>query len=246
MTHELTDLLVLALKRDSGPSAVGGWRVVAASGREVRMSVTLEATLSAGRYLLLPLSLRPRSGRHAAPLPYVLRVGSAKPLLCEATAASSNDVRAGLAGYLRMSGERHAAFDGMVMYSLHDAAGWLSYAENTTAMMRFTLTLDHEGSFNVLPSRGGLCSFDVLPPGRGQLLQALSIASNEDGSRMQCRTQFQADMTSSETHSPDAGSIHLPIPLKKTSAGPLGGLGIDGGFDGGLNEMLQRLGVRFI
>ena len=99
-THEFTDLLVLAMQKDSGPSAVGGWRVVAASRRELRMSVTLEATLSAGHYMILPLSLRPRTGRHAAPLPYVLRIGSAKPLICEATAATATDVQAGLAGYI--------------------------------------------------------------------------------------------------------------------------------------------------
>lgn len=238
-THEFTDLLVLAMQKDSGPSAVGGWRVVAASRRELRMSVTLEATLSAGHYMILPLSLRPRTGRHAAPLPYVLRIGSAKPLICEATAATATDVQAGLAGYIRSNGKRHAAFDGMCTYSLHDAAGWLTYAENTSSMMRFTLTLDHENSFNVLPSRGSLCTYDVLPPGRGQVLQVLSIASHEDGCRMQCRTQFRADMTSSETHSPDCGSIHRTITLKTNGAGLNVGMGEIG-------EMLSRLGVRFI
>ena len=215
-----------------------------ASPREVRPCVTLEATLTQGRYLVLPLSLRPRSGRHAKPLPYVLRIGSAKPILCEATAASGDDVRACLAAYCRRAGEYHFAFDGMATYAVHDSAGWLTFAENTTSMMRFSINLDHEGSFNVLPSRGSLSTYDVLLPGQGMLLQALSIALNEDGSRMQCKFQFRSDMTSAEVHSPDAHSIHLPIQIVRRSGG--GNFYSTGGMEIGLHDLLSQLGVRFI
>merc|ERR1719152_589471 len=104
---------------------------------------------------------------------------------------------------------------------MHDAAGWLSYAENTHAFARFTVNLVHDGSFNVLPSRGGLTTYDVLLPGRGMLLQALSVGGAEDGSRMHSETRFTSDMISSEMHSPANGGIHAATPLARApSSGP--------------------------
>ena len=154
-SHEMADLLVLVLQRDAA-STSGGWRLVASSERQLRASVTCETLLSAGTYLVLPLSLRPRTHIGSPPVDYVLRVGSAKPLLLEATAASGADVRSAVAAYVKTEGRRHRAFDAMHLYTVHDHAGWLTYAENTHGYARLTVELSHEGSFNVLPSRGAL------------------------------------------------------------------------------------------
>ena len=102
-------------------------------------------------------------------------------------------------------------------------------------MMAFSVRLDHDSSFNVLPSRGSLATYDVLPPGHGQLLQCLSIAGAEDGSRMAASTRFQADMVSPAFHSPEVGeSIHATVAIAgarqqamRANVGNfLGGLGI--------------------
>ena len=236
-THEMSDLLVLVLQRSASSSmGVAGWKVVACSERQLRASVTCEALLSAGQYLVLPLSLRPRTHRGSPDLNYVLRVGSAKPLLLEATAATGEDVRSAVAAYVKFKGKRHRAFDGMALFSCQDDSGWLSYAENAHGLARFTVDLSHDGSFNVLPSRGTLQTFDVLPPNTGQLLQALSLGGVEDGSRMQSSTKFQMDVLSQELHSPDAHGIHAATPLQRT-----GGVGAVN-----ITDLLSRLGGRFI
>jgi len=194
--------------------------------------------------LVLPLSLRPRSPRGSSPpLRYVLRIGSAKPLLCEAAVATGEEVRTAIAAYVKSKGTRHRAFESMAQWSVHDQAGWLTYVENSHSFARFTVNLSHDGSFNVLPSRGSLVTYDVVPPGHGQLVQALSIGGAEDGSRMHSETSFTMDMLSVEAHSPAASGIHAPTPLR-----PAGGTGAAaaGGPNLGLVDMLERLGVRFM
>jgi len=244
-THEPSDLLVLVLQRHAtGRGSVGGLKVFACSDRQLRPSVTCEAMLPAGHYLVVPLSLRPRTHRGSPPLRYVLRIGSAKPLLCEATCANGDEVRSAIAAYAISRGERHHAFDGMAIYSHHDGAGWLTYAENRHGFMRFSVNLNHDGSFNVLPSRGSLTTYDVLCPGRGQLLQVLSIGGAEDGSRMRSESKFTSDMISQEMHSPTTGGIHSATPLQRQDGDAYAeGAGLRGG---GLADLLSSLGVRFI
>ena len=238
-SHEMTDLLVLILKRDDGEGpCVGGLRVVECSDRQLRASVTCETILPVGRYIVMPLSLRPRVHRGSPHLEYVLRIGSAKPLLCEAAYMSGDEVRSALAAYVLSRGECHRAFDRMAVYSMHDPAGWLTYAENRHAMAKFTIELQHDGSFNVLPSRGSLTTYDVLMPGRGMLLQMLTIGGAEDGARMVSNTKFTCDMLSQEMHSPLAAGIHAATPLKRQSG--------DDAIPLGLSELLSGLGVRFM
>ena len=62
---------------------------------------------------MLPLSLRPSSVR--ALLRVVLRVGSARPLLCEGVSVPLADAAAALGAYARR-GEARRAFDGCYMY----------------------------------------------------------------------------------------------------------------------------------
>jgi len=256
LTHELADLLVLVARREGGAGApeganggggsaeyIGGLRVIASSDRSQKASVTCEAVLTEGRYLVLPLSLRPRSQRDGPSLSYVLRIGSAKPLLCDPKCVTAVEVRAALASYVRRWGQCHTAFDGMRMYTCTDGAGWLTYAENTSAFARFGIRLDYSGSFNVLASRSSLSTYDVLPPGHGQLLQALTIGVTDEGARMRSSTNFSSDMMSVEAHSPELaeGSMHLPLSLRRGASSRLPYQHADG-----LSEMLNRLGVRFI
>ena len=96
---------------------------------------------------MLPLSLRPSSV--AGPLRVVLRVGSARPLLCEEASVPLADGAAALGAYARR-GEARRAFDGCYMYTLADGCGFLVYAENTSRMQSFTLELDFAGCFHLL------------------------------------------------------------------------------------------------
>lgn len=259
ITHELADLLVLVARREGAAGAssggangggggaeyIGGLRVIAASDRSLKASVTCEALLTEGRYLVLPLSLRPRSQRDGPNLSYVLRIGSAKPILCDPTCVTAAEMRASLASYIRRWGQCHTAFDGMRMYTCTDGAGWLTYAENTSTFARFGVRLDYSGSFNVLASRSSLSTYDVLPPGHGQLLQALSIGVTDEGARMRSSTNFSSGMMSVEAHSPELteGSMHSPLSLRRGAASH-SPYQHAGGHN--LSEMLNRLGVRFI
>lgn len=120
--------------------------------------VTCDTLLSAGRYVVVPVSLRPRSNDASSGrgLEYVLRIGSAKPLLCEASLVSEAEYAASIAAYVKQAGKPHHPFSSMVVYTRHDGAGWLTYAENRSRMQSFSVQLDQSGSFNVLTSRGSL------------------------------------------------------------------------------------------
>ena len=239
-SHQLADLLVLVLARDTG----GGLRLVECSDRQLRHCVTCEVLLPAGRYLVLPLSLRPRTGSHSASLDYVVRIGSAKPLLCEPALVGDGEAVAALAAYVKAAGKPHRAFDGMTVFSRADGAGWLSYAENRSRMGHFTVQLDQSSSFNVLPSRGSLTTYDVLPPGCGQLLQVLTHGFADDGSRMAASMQFSASPGSAEAHSPavDHGGMHGLIELTGGGGGRAGGAPPTAG----LADLLQSMGFRFL
>jgi len=214
-------------------------RLVACSDRQMRPCVTCEGTLSAGKYLLLPISLRPRPADQ--PLSYVVRVGSAKPLLCEPTFVADAQVSAALAAYVKSGGKPHSPFEAMVLYTKHDGAGWLSYAENRSTLGAFTVELNQEGSFNVLPSRGSLASFDILRPQRGQLLQVLTRGFDDDGYSMSSSMQFHMSALSlgDESHSPSIeGGVHAPMALSGGAA--------PSGREQGIHDMLQRLGFSFL
>ena len=80
--------------------------------------------------------------------------------------------------------------------------------------------------------------YDVLPPGHGQLLQALSIAGAEDGSRMRASTRFQSDVVSPSFHSPEVdGTIHAPDAIAGARQQAVGG---------NISDFLSGLGVRFM
>ena len=250
---QMADLLILVLQRGAsggdGASglSVAGMRLVAASERKLHACVTCDAQLSAGSYYILPLSLRPREGASAFKLglDYVVRVGSAKPLLLEPTYLSDAEIAAALGSYVKGGGKWHRAFEDMGIYSRHDGAGWLSYAENISARMSFRVELDESDSFNVLPSRGSLNTMDILPPGKGQLLQVLTHGFADDGSRMSSKMRFQADYRSAELHSPDTeGSIFDSVQLRASSSRPQGYA--VRGIDDGLADMLRTMGFRYL
>ena len=96
---------------------------------------------------------------------------------------------------------------------LNDGCGLVVFAENKTSMGRFTVQLDCNGSFNLLPSRTSLATYDVLPAGTSQLLQVLTQAVRDDGSMMRCQSQYTTDLMSAEVHSPElalSGAAHHP------------------------------------
>ncbi len=71
-------------------------------------------------------------------------------------------------------GTRHRAFEGMDLFSLADGCGWVFYAENRSALLRFNVGAEFTESFNLLASRRSLSTIDVVPPRCGQVLQVRS------------------------------------------------------------------------
>ena len=107
-----------------------------------------------------------------------------------------------------------------------------------TRVAGFTVQLDLSSSFNCLSSRGALQSYDVLPPGHAQLLHALSLVSEGDGSRMAYETQFRSDVTSPEVHSPEVRGLHRPQPLERRERENRAAVPV--------SQLMQMLGMRFI
>ncbi|KAL1520041.1 hypothetical protein AB1Y20_023518 [Prymnesium parvum] len=157
-------------------------KLLSCSERSNRGAVNCQALLSKGSYLMLPISLRPSSKpplavasrdapEQAAERNVVVRVGSAKPMKCDAAQVTLRDGLAALAAYCRR-GQRRDVFDGMSIYTLQDGQGQLTFVENRAAGgATLTIALDNAGSTNVSPTRGALQTVDVLSNGCGQLVQ---------------------------------------------------------------------------
>ena len=131
-----------------------------------------------------------------------VRLGSAKPLFCDAVELPVIEATAALGAYTRR-GERRDAFDGMSVYTLQDGHGVLSYAENISPLaskLSFHVKLDHTGSRNARPSRGELKSTDVVTPMHGQLLQVLNVA-HRGGGGTRCAVQC---------NTPDSSALQKP------------------------------------
>ena len=156
----------------------------------------------------------------------MLRAGSAKPLLCERVTVAAEAAAAALCAYVRRGGECQEPLPGCRIRTLKDGAGWLTVAENGGAPMGMTVSLDFDGSFNLLPSLGSLQTYDTLPPGRTQLLQALTFSSEADGCLMRLASRFSAQLFSAEAHSPDvADALHRPVGGGSGTSGALDALG---------------------
>lgn len=213
---------VFAGERTAGLSP----RLVACSDRLMREEVTCEALLPPGSYLLLPISLRPGHSTLGWPQT-VVRIGSARPLLCDEVDVPDIQVATAVGAYARR-GARHRAFDGagMELYTLQDGCGWLLYAENRSRTLRFSVGADLSDSFNLLASRGSLVTQDAVPPRSGQLLQVLSMCGHE-ACMMRSRTHFQqGQLVGLEVHTPCIESeVHRPAGLLGVSEGGDSGSG---------------------
>jgi len=215
------ELMLLLLRR--GDAGRGGHetslRPLSCSERSAAAAINCEAVLSAGVYCLLPLSLQPAAW---AP-PLVLRLGSSRPLTCDAIELSALEAAAALGAYARR-GERQDAFDGMRVYTLQDEMGLITYAENGTpsaSRRGFQVQLDYSGSRNVKASRAGPRSSDVIQPMRGQLLQVLSADSaGAEGSQMRCAMQCATFINAADSHKPEVGGCyaHAPFPLSSVDS----------------------------
>ena len=98
--------------------------------------------LTPGRYLVLPVSLRPAAFDAAISRDYVVRVGSAKPLLCGAVHMNAREVATAVGQHIKKHGTRRHAFDGQALFTLQDGCGWLFFAENNSRMSREPATVD--------------------------------------------------------------------------------------------------------
>jgi calpain-15 len=203
-------------KPTPGGPAVFSPRLVACSERLMREEVTFEALLPPGSYMLMPISLRPGHSTLGWPQT-VVRIGSARPLLCDEADVPDAQVAAAVGAYARR-GARHRAFEGagMDLYTLQDGCGWLLYAENRSRSLRFSVGADLADSFNLLASRGSLVTQDAVPPRSGQLLQVLSMCGHE-ACMMRSRTHFQQGQVVGvvEVHTPPIRSeVHRPVKLQ--------------------------------
>ena len=66
-----------------------------------------------------------------------------------------------------------------MLTSLQDGAGLISYAENRSKGLGFSVEIDHADSNNASPSRGTACTADTLLPMHGQLVQVRIRISNQ-------------------------------------------------------------------
>ena len=81
-----------------------------------------------------------------------------------------------------------------------------------------------------------------IGPGQGQVLQSLTRAVSDDGCSMRSNMKFRSDIYSQRMQSPEVrGGIHQPFALRRRGGGESAQAS-----DGGLAEMLSRMGMRFL
>jgi len=205
-------------------------RLIACSERLAATAVSSEALLSPGSYIVLPLTLRSASWRGAdggkgggrdggkgegrgsgtgggssASGSLVLRIGAAKPVVCDLEALPALDAAAAIGAYVRL-GQRRDVADRLRLFTMQDSCGQLTYVENCAAVgsgVSFKVQLDHRGSVNVNPSRGDMQCADVLPPMRGQLLQIAHIGPGEGMAQIRTQLQCWAEDSAAEAHAPE-------------------------------------------
>ena len=208
--------------KGEGAKGEGASRLLSCSERQRTASVNAETILTVGRYVALPLSLEPGAVNGGAlgagaftgsdGLPFVLRIGSVKPLLCAPAPLPPAAARAALVSYIKQ-GDQSEPFPGMYMYNLQDGCGFLVLAENASGSNAMSVQLDHSECVNLIPSRGSLTTYDTLPPKHVQILQVLSRAAEAD-CVMLVSANFRSEpwMGGESLHSPGVveGGVHDP------------------------------------
>jgi calpain-15 len=220
------DLCVVIFRTSSGGAPQIG-KLVQHSKRQVRGFVGCHSMLEPGCYLVVCLAFNHwHTGIESAYPEYVLALHSSKRILAEQLSSSYHLLADSIISLTVAKGQRHEGREGMTAYYLTKGwAGLVVMVENRHSDRWIQVRCDCQESYNVVSTRGELCTVDTVPPLHRQVIIVLTQLEGSGGfsiaHRLTHRVALQAGLHDwgplGQEHIPKLDhtldGLHAPRPL---------------------------------
>jgi len=207
------DLCVVVFRTSSqGPPRIG--RVLEHSKRQVRGFVGCHAMLEPGCYLVICLAFNHWHTGAVASAQYpefVLALHSSKRLLVEQLNSSYHLLADAIINLTLAKGQRHEGREGMTAYYLTKGwAGLVVMIENRHQDRWVQVKCDCQESYNVVSTRGELCTVDAVPPLHRQVIIVLTQLEGSGGFSIAHRLTRRLSLHSGLHDWGPPGTHHIP------------------------------------
>jgi len=178
------DLCIVIFRTSSSTSPKIG-KLVRHSKRQVRGFVGFHAMLEPGCYLVICMAFNHwhTSVSVTSTFPdYVLALHSSKKMLVEQLSSSYHLLADAIINLTLAKGQRHEGREGMTAYYLTKGwAGLVVMVENRHSDRWIQVRCDCQESYNVVSTRGELCTVDSVPPLHRQVIIVLTQLEGSGG-----------------------------------------------------------------
>jgi len=177
--------LCIVIFRTSSSSKPRIGKLIKHSKRQVRGFVGCHAMLEPGYYLVICMGFNHwhSLGQHEAKHPeYVLAIHSSKKVLVEHLSSSYHLLADAIINLTLARGQRHEGREGMTAFYLTKGwAGLVVMVENRHPDRWIQVRCDCQESYNVVSTRGELCTVDSIPPLHRQVIIVLTQLEGTGG-----------------------------------------------------------------
>jgi len=208
------DLCVVIFRTSSGGAPQIG-KLVQHSKRQVRGFVGCHAMLEPGCYLVVCLAFNhwhTGLGSDPGAYPdYLLALHSSKRLLAEQLSSSYHLLADSIISLTVARGQRHEGREGMTAYYLTKGwAGLVVMVENRHCDRWIQVRCDCQESYNVVSTRGELCTVDTVPPLHRQVIIVLTQLEGSGGFSIAHRLTHRVALQPGLHDWAPQGTEHLP------------------------------------
>jgi len=208
------DLCVVIFRTSSGGAPQIG-KLVQHSKRQVRGFVGCHAMLEPGCYLVVCLAFNHwHTGLGSDPglyPDYILALHSSKRLLAEQLSSSYHLLADSIISLTVARGQRHEGREGMTAYYLTKGwAGLVVMVENRHCDRWIQVRCDCQESYNVVSTRGELCTVDTVPPLHRQVIIVLTQLEGSGGFSIAHRLTHRVALQPGLHDWAPPGTEHLP------------------------------------
>jgi len=207
------DLCVVVFRTSSDGSCPQLGKVIEHSKRQVRGFVGCHAMLEPGCYLVVCLAFNHwHTGMSESQYPeYVLALHSSKRLLIEQLNSSNHLLADAIINLTLAKGQRHEGREGMTAYYLTKGwAGLVVMIENRHQNRWVQVKCDCQESYNVVSTRGELCTVDAVPPLHRQVIIVLTQLEGSGGFSIAHRLTHRLSLHAGLYDWGPQGTLHMP------------------------------------
>jgi len=208
--------LCIVIFRTSSSSKPRIGKLIKHSKRQVRGFVGCHAMLEPGYYLVIPMAFNHwhSLGLQSEPVypEYVLAIHSSKKLLLEHLSSSYHLLADAIINLTLAKGQRHEGREGMTAFYLTKGwAGLVVMVENRHPDRWIQVRCDCHESYNVVSTRGELCTVDSIPPLHRQVIIVLTQLEGTGGFSIAHRLTHRLSVQSGLHDWAPPSTDHLPI-----------------------------------